>query len=63
MEQRVVELEIALAHQQDLLSKLNEVLYAQQQTIDLLQDEVRKLRDLVLVQLDPEQPNERPPHY
>lgn len=34
VEERIVELEIALAHQQDLLQELSEVLYRQQQQLD-----------------------------
>lgn len=37
LENRIVELEIALAHQQDLLQELSDVLYRQQQQIDGLE--------------------------
>jgi uncharacterized coiled-coil protein SlyX len=61
---RITELEILFAHQQDLLSQLNDALVQQQATIDKLTAEVALLKDTVLgmVQEDP-QDRTVPPHY
>lgn len=65
-EERFIDIEIKLAHQEDLVEALNQRVYEQQQQIDKLQ-----LLCTTLVQRLREQPqgggaampHERPPHY
>ena len=61
-DERLTELEIKLTHQDQLLETLNQVVIAQQATIDSLE---RRLQDFarVVANLDEEPANERPPHY
>ncbi|MCK6551312.1 SlyX family protein [Myxococcota bacterium] len=63
-ENRITELEILFAHQQDLLHKLNDALIQQQASIDKLAGEVAWIKDTVLQMLQ-EDPQDRtaPPHY
>ena len=61
-------LEMKIAFQEDLLQKLDDAVFAQQQQILLLQDQVRVLSEQ-LQQIAPARPeamsavDERPPHY
>ena len=63
-EQRLTELEIKASFNEDALDQLNQVVYRQQQQIDLLLRELAELRRRA-----PEEPvqraprDERPPHY
>jgi SlyX protein len=65
-EQRLTELEIKLSYADDLLDTLNQQVAQQQQTIDLLLAEVRRLRRQ---QAEEDTPafrslrDELPPHY
>lgn len=65
-EQRLIDLETKIAHQEHLLEELNEVIYQQQKTIDKLEATISSLakryQDL-LVGGDEIRPNEKPPHY
>jgi SlyX protein len=61
LESRTTDLEIGLTHQNELLEQLNEVIYAQQKQIDLLEKKMTNLEKQVG---DPTAPvNEKPPHY
>ena len=61
-------LEMKIAFQEDLLQKLDDAVFAQQQQILLLADQVRVLSEQ-LQQIAPARPeamsavDERPPHY
>jgi SlyX protein len=61
-------LEMKIAFQEDLLQKLDDAVFAQQQQILLLSDQVRVLSEQ-LQQIAPARPeamsavDERPPHY
>jgi SlyX protein len=65
-EQRIAELEIKLAYSEDLLDTLNTTVFRQQQQIDLLQEQLRMLRQQFSDSL-PGEPgslrDEIPPHY
>ena len=67
MDDRINELEIKLAFQEDLLDTLNSTVARQQQQIDLLQEQFRALYQQVCsaattaAETDPQQ--EVPPHY
>lgn len=65
-EQRIAELEIKLAYNEDLLDTLNTTVFRQQQQIDLLQAQLRVLRQQFNDALPAEQHSLRdeiPPHY
>jgi len=66
MEHRVTELEVKLAFAEDLLESLNNTVFRQQERIELLERQLRELRELVLQSLPAEQRSLRdeiPPHY
>lgn len=64
-EERLVDIEIKLAHQDDLVETLNRTVYEQGRHIDRLEALVMKLAEHVQTMRDAgQQPiNERPPHY
>ncbi len=64
-EERFVDLEIKLAHQEDLVETLNQTIYQQGRRIDQLEAMVTKLAEHVRTMRESgQQPlNERPPHY
>jgi SlyX protein len=64
-EDRFVAIEIKLAHQEDLVETLNQVVYQQGRRIDQLEAMVAKLAEhLRNLQETGQAPlNERPPHY
>jgi SlyX protein len=60
-DERLIEIESKLAHQEMLIEELNQVLYKQQVTIDEME---KLLRSLVKEQRKDIGPaNEKPPHY
>jgi len=66
MEARVTELEVKLAFAEDLLETLNRTVFRQQERIELLERQMRDLRQLALQALPAEQRSLRdeiPPHY
>lgn len=64
-EQRLVDIEIKLAHQEDLVETLNRTVYEQGRHIDQLKAMVLKLAEhMQTMREDGQQPiNDRPPHY
>lgn len=64
-EDRLVDIEIKLAQQEDLVDALNQTIYRQERRIDQLEAMVAKLADHVRHLRDAGQApiNERPPHY
>ncbi len=67
-DERLVDIEIKLAQQEDLVDELNRLVYRQQTRIDLLEKrcdallrQVRELSDTVGARGGPV--DERPPHY
>ena len=68
-EQRLMELEVTLSHQQRLIEQLNEVVTDQSQQLigykRIVQDLQEQLKELKAAMRDgpAADPNERPPHY
>lgn len=67
MNDRVTDLEVKVAFQDDLLEALNQTVAAQQRQLDLLQDELRliyqQIKSLQAAGLPAEPVDETPPHY
>lgn len=65
-EQRLIDLETKIAHQEYLIEELNQTVYEQQKTIDRLEATlstlVKRYQD-ILTGGDEIRPNEKPPHY
>jgi SlyX protein len=64
-EDRFVDIEIKLAHQEDLVESLNQMVYQQGRRIDQLEAMVNKLAEHIRnnAQSGPNMVNDRPPHY
>jgi SlyX protein len=66
-EERVIELEIKQAYQEDLIQALNKVVADQQKQIGKLEETCKllhhKIKSLALAERDPGIVDERPPHY
>jgi SlyX protein len=62
MEPRVVDLEIRYSHLEKQLAELNQVVFEQQKSIDLLQQQLVSLRTRLSGLGEPME-NEKPPHY
>ncbi len=63
IDNRFIDIEIKVAHQEDLVESLNERIYAQQKQIDKLEGMLAALAEHMRTR-DAGQPlNERPPHY
>jgi SlyX protein len=64
-EDRFIDIEIKLAHQENLVESLNQTIYEQGRRIDQLEAMVAKLAEHVRILRDAGQGpvNERPPHY
>lgn len=66
-EERLVDIESKLAHQDQLIDELNDVVTKQQEQImqieKLCNSLVNRIRTMVDTQTDDAPPDERPPHY
>ena len=64
-EDRFVDIEIKLAHQEDLVESLNQMVYQQSRRIDQLEAMVNQLAEHMRnnAQSGPNPVNDRPPHY
>jgi SlyX protein len=64
-ENRFIDIEIKVAHQENLVESLNQTIYEQGRRIDQLEAMVAKLAEHVRVLRDAGQGpvNEKPPHY
>ena len=62
MEARVVDLEIRYSHLEKQLAELNQVVFEQQKTIALLQQQLVALRTRLTGMGEPME-HEKPPHY
>jgi SlyX protein len=64
-EHRLIDIEIKIAHQEDLVESLNQMVYQQNRRIDQLEAMVSKLAEHIRnnSQSGPNPVNERPPHY
>lgn len=68
MTERITEIEIKLAHLEQALQEMSDVMYAQQGAIDRLEQACEQLRQRVATgeagsNTDPGSSEERPPHY
>ena len=66
MSDQSIELEIKLAHLEQALNEMSDVVYAQQASIDALELKCEALRQRVITAEssgDTEQTDEKPPHY
>lgn len=61
MEERLIEIEIKIANQENLLEELNSVIYEQQKTIDRLERIIKELEKANSLEIGPQ--NVKPPHY
>ncbi len=64
-EDRFVDIEIKLAHQEDMVESLNEVVIQQSRRIDQLEAMVSQLAEHIRnnAQSGPNPVNDKPPHY
>ena len=64
-ENRFIDIEIKLAHQEDLVESLNQMVYQQGRRIDQLEAMVASLAEHIRnnAQSGPNLVNEKPPHY
>ena len=65
-EERFVDIEIKLVHQEDLVESLNQMVYQQSRRIDQLEQMVAQLAEHLRnnnAQSAPNAINDRPPHY
>ncbi len=64
-EDRFVDIEIKLAHQEDLVESLNQIVYQQARRVDQLEAMVAKLAEHIRTSAQNGQGpvNDRPPHY
>ncbi|MBS4050014.1 SlyX family protein [Methylomonas rivi] len=66
-EERIIELEIKQAYQEDLVQALNSVVAEQQKQIGKLEETCKllhdKIKSLAQAERNPEIADERPPHY
>lgn len=64
-EERFIDIEIKLAHQEDLVESLNQRVYEQQKQIDKLEAMLAGLAEYIRNNAQSNQTplNERPPHY
>lgn len=66
-EQRFIDLESKIAHQDHLMEELHLVIYEQQKTIDKLEEKftvlVKRLKDSAVGEVEIGSANEKPPHY
>ncbi|UOF01892.1 SlyX family protein [Bdellovibrio reynosensis] len=66
-EERLIDIETKILHQEHLIEELNQVVYSQQKTIDkletLLTGLTKRLKEALGGESDDIRPNEKPPHY
>jgi SlyX protein len=66
-EERIIELEIKQAYQEDLIQALNQVVANQQKQIGKLEETCKllhdKIKSLALAERNPATLDEKPPHY
>ena len=64
VDERIMELEIKVAYQEDLLDKLNQVIVELRQQLDGLESDIKHLRQQTLAGVEPTgAADEPPPHY
>ena len=63
MEERFVDLEIRISHQEDMIYELNKLVYQQQVKIDQLEAVLKDMAKRIIELENDRTINERPPHY
>lgn len=67
LEEKIIDLEIRLCHQDDLLESLNEVVVTQQQQIALMEKQIKhvgsQMKSIRQATAGPEEDEAPPPHY
>jgi SlyX protein len=64
VDNRFIDIEIKLAHQEHLVESLNQRVYEQQQQIDKLENLIAAMAERIRTRDSAQAPiNERPPHY
>jgi len=67
MEEKIIDLEIRLTHQEDHIQELDRIIYQQQQAIDLLQEQIKhlqgKLKNVSENNILSPSEESPPPHY
>lgn len=62
-EQRFIDIETKILHQERLLEELHQALYQQQAIIDKLEKKLSQIIEMAQSDLDIRAANEKPPHY
>ena len=62
-DQRFIAIETKILHQEMMLDELHQVLYQQQDTINLLQKKLKKIEEMALADQEIRPAGEKPPHY
>lgn len=63
MEERFVDLEIRISHQEVMIDELNKMVYQQQVKIDKLESVLKEVAKRIIELESDRTINERPPHY
>lgn len=61
MEERIIEIEIKIANQENLIEQLNSVIYEQQKRLDQLERSLKEFEKGNSLEIGPH--NVKPPHY
>ena len=62
-EDRIIKIEMTLAHQESIIEELHQVLYQQQETISALQSKLKHFEDQLSADHEIRPAGEKPPHY
>ena len=62
-DQRFIAIETKILHQEMMLDELHQVLYQQQDTINLLQKKLKKIEEMGQADQEIRPAGEKPPHY
>jgi SlyX protein len=63
MDQRLIDLEIKISHQESAVDALQQIVYEQQKAIDRLETRLEKLTKKLEGDLEIGPASEKPPHY
>jgi SlyX protein len=62
-EERLINIEMKISHQDQMLEELHQVVYAQQAAIDLLEKKIKIMSEQMSADADIRPAGEKPPHY
>lgn len=62
-EDRFIDIETKILHQEKMLEELHQALYQQQEIIDKLQKKLNQIIEMAQSDLEIRAANEKPPHY